>query len=431
MSDSHVHDSEPMRGSSMVLNGLWLLAAMLAPLLWLVPHFQGRGHDFAPLIASTLTGIGIVGAAFMLSWACELAERDVPPALALIVLALIAVLPEYAVDMTFAWKAGELGGTWLHYPMANMTGANRILIGVGWSMLAIVGWWKSRAEVMVVDEGQRLPLGILLVATLFSFAIQVTGYLTLWHTGVFLVIFGVYVVLSLKSKGEEHGPVGPAKLIDDRVGGLGRWIWITFFLVFSCVAIYLCAEPFAHGLVETGKSYGVDEFILVQLVAPLASESPEFIVAFLFVLRGRAATGLGALVSSLVNQWTLLVGLIPVFFGAAFLADVHPSGAERWALPLFDPLNPADNRQAQELLLTSAMSLFAITVLSNLRFAVGEAFVLLGLFLSQWIVQWIWPEHGDLCRYGFTGFYLIGAAWLGLGSREKVRNLALLLRMGR
>jgi cation:H+ antiporter len=426
------HDSEPMTGSSLILNGLWLLGAILAPLVWLIPHFQGHGHDMAPLVASTLTGIGIVGAAFMLSWATELAERDVPPALALIVLALIAVLPEYAVDMTFAWKAGQLGGEWLHYPMANMTGANRVLIGIGWSMLALVGWWKSRAEVMVVDEGQRLPLGILLVATLFSFAIQVTGFLTLWHTAAFVLIFAMYVVLSLKSKGEEHGPVGPAKMIDDRVGGVGRWIFITFFLVYSCAAIFLCAEPFAHGLVETGKSYGIDEFILVQLVAPLASESPEFVVAFLFVLRGRATTGLGALVSSLVNQWTLLVGLIPVFFGAAFVADSHPyADASRWSIPLFDPNNPVDNRQGQELLLTSAMSLFAITVLSNLRFAVGEALVLFGLFLAQWVVQWLWPEQAALCRYGFTAIYLVGAAWLGLGSRAKLRNMALLLKMGR
>ena len=39
------------------------------------------------------------------------------------------------------------------------------------------------------------------------------------------------------------------------------------------------AAPFADGLVDIGKHHGIDQFLLVQWVAPLASESPEFVVA--------------------------------------------------------------------------------------------------------------------------------------------------------
>ena len=73
----------------------------------------------------------------MLSWAAEAFEKDVSQALALALLALIAVLPEYAVDMVFAWKAAS-DPTQAAYAVANMTGANRLLIGIGWSAIVLV-----------------------------------------------------------------------------------------------------------------------------------------------------------------------------------------------------------------------------------------------------------------------------------------------------
>src|SRR3954467_14254954 len=51
-------------------------------------------------------GIAIVGAAFILSWAAEAAQLDISAGLAIAVLAFIAVLPEYAVDLVFARKGG-------------------------------------------------------------------------------------------------------------------------------------------------------------------------------------------------------------------------------------------------------------------------------------------------------------------------------------
>ena len=40
-------------------------------------------------------------------------------------------------------------------------------------------------------------------------------------------------------------------------------------------SILASAEPFSEGLVETGKRWGVDEFLLVQWLAPLASGSAQ------------------------------------------------------------------------------------------------------------------------------------------------------------
>ena len=68
-------------------------------------HVFGTVHE-APPLETLLFGIAILGAAFLVSWAAEVAQLDISKGLAIAFLALIAVLPEYAVDLVFSWKAG-------------------------------------------------------------------------------------------------------------------------------------------------------------------------------------------------------------------------------------------------------------------------------------------------------------------------------------
>src|SRR5262245_10673068 len=68
---------------------------------------SGTGSHPESWIAAIVYGLAVVGAAFLLAWAAEVLQLDVSAGLALAVLALIAVLPEYAVDFVFTWKAGE------------------------------------------------------------------------------------------------------------------------------------------------------------------------------------------------------------------------------------------------------------------------------------------------------------------------------------
>jgi cation:H+ antiporter len=85
---------------------LGFLSAGLLPVPWLVAEsFGGLGLPME--LVATLSGLAILGGAFLLSWAMELAERDVPQSLAILVLALVSVLPEYAVDLHFAIQAGR------------------------------------------------------------------------------------------------------------------------------------------------------------------------------------------------------------------------------------------------------------------------------------------------------------------------------------
>ena len=119
----------------------------------------------------------------------------------------------------------------------------------------------------------------------------------------------------------------------------------------------------------------------MQWIAPLASEAPELLVAGLYAWRLNTNAGLGTLVSSKVNQWTLLVGTLPIVF-AISSGSLH-------GLPL-------DAIQREELFLTAAQSFFAIAILVNLRMSLREAGFLFGLFWAQFVLGALVPEqlHG-------------------------------------
>lgn len=149
--------------------------------------------------------------------------------------------------------------------------------------------------------------------------------------------------------------------------GVRRTITLLLF-TYAGLTIFTAAEPSGEGLLASGRTLGVEEFILVQWLAPLASESPEFVVAILFALRGNPQAGIGTLVSSTVNQWTLLVGMLPLAYSLSSgqIGSMH-----------------LDARQVAEVLLTSAQSIFAIVVIASFSFSLTEALILVGLFAVQ------------------------------------------------
>ena len=338
-------------------------------------------------------GLAIVSAAFLLTWCAEAAERDIPRTLALAGLALVAVLPEYAVDMLFAWKAGK-DPSYAAFATANMTGGNRLLVGVGWTMVVAIFIWRTKGSVLKLAEIHRTEVGILGIATVYSFVIPLRGGITLLDAGFLVSLFAVYVYLASRGGIEEESElVGPAETIANLPTAQRRALVAAMF-IYAGLAIVVAAEPFADGLIETGVKFGIDEFQLVQWVAPLASEFPEFLVAGLLAWRLRADAALGALVSSKVNQWTLLIGCLPIAYAIS-------SGT-------IDPL-PTDTRQSEEVLLTAAQSLLAVILLVNLRMTMWEAGVLFVLFVAQFLTPHsIVPRNAfSIMYFVFAGIFLI------------------------
>jgi cation:H+ antiporter len=343
------------------------------------------GVHLAPHYEALMAGIGIFGAAFLLSWAAEVAQLDIPQALALGFLALVAVLPEYAVDIYFAWEAGK-DPVYTAYATANMTGANRLLIGVGWASVVIAFWLKSGVKEITLAKERRVEIFFLMLATCYSFLLPFKHTLSVWDSIVLLTIFFAYAVAASRASMVEPELEGPSEFIATFSVPVRRALTIGLFAV-AGGTIFVAAEPFAEGLLETGRVFGIEEFLLVQWLAPLASESPEFIVAILFALRGNASAAMGTLIASKVNQWTLLIGMLPLAYGASagqFSVGMH-----------------LDTRQSEEIFLTAAQSLFAVVLLADFGFSLGDGLILLALFATQM------PLTDPVFRHYYSILYLV------------------------
>ncbi|GHE75900.1 sodium/calcium exchanger family protein [Amycolatopsis deserti] len=370
---------------SKLVRPLALCVALTVPAL--VLRFSGLAP--APVVSLLLFGMAVVAASFVLAWAAEAAQVDISGGLAIAILAVIAVLPEYAVDLYFAYTAGS-NPDYVAYAAANMTGSNRLLLGLGWSVVVLItlALAKRRSgktvRALVLDSGYRVELGFLAIASVVAFLIPATGQIPLLLGFALLGFFVFYLWKVSRAEAGEPHLVGPAATIA-QLPKRGRRTLVVGLFVFAAVVIVACAEPFAHALIATGTQLGIDQFLLVQWLAPLASEAPEFIVAILFAVRGKGADAIGTLISSKVNQWTLLVGSLPL----AYLA-----GGGGAALHL-------DARQVEEFLLTATQTLLGVAALLALRFPRWAAWTLLALFAAQFALP------GHTARYVLCGIYAV------------------------
>ena len=367
------------------------------------------GIDVDPVASAAVFGLGIVAGAFLLSWAAEVAEMDVSASLAIAVLALIAVLPEYAIEAVLAWDAGSSFDTATgavtdetSRVAANVTGSNRLLIGLGWSAVILI-YWVKRGRVLDMRGEMGLEIAMLTIATAATAVIFFVHQVHILLAAGLIVLYVAYLWISSTGDAEEPELIGAAALI----GSLPtRWrrTMVVFLFVFAAGVILVAAEPFVDSLIETGQSFGIDEFILIQWVAPLASEAPEIIVAVLFSLRANPVAGLTALISAEVNQLTLLVGSMAVLFSA--------SAGEILSFPL-------DDRQGIEFLLTTAVSVAGLMLVAKRKIGWNAGVLLLVLFAAHLF----FTDPEARLRFSFVYF---GIA-LGLAAMDW-RRVALLFR---
>lgn len=345
---------------------LLILLAAAVTIPGIVAHLAGV--HLSPATTALVAGTAILGASFLLLWACDAAQADISQSLALAIVALIAVLPEYAVDMYFTWQAGRHeDSSYAQYAVANMTGANRLLIGVAWALIALLTWFRYRRPVQLELE-RRTEVLFLGMATAYAFIIPIKGTLAWYDAIVFLGLYAWYIFLAGKRPRGEAESEGPAELLV-RLPKVQRRCATGLMFVFAATAILMNAEPFCEGLIGTGKALRINEFILVQWLAPIASEAPEFIVALVFAWRGQAGTALGSLLSAKLNQWTLLVGMIPAVFALSHKSLGHPM--------------PMGAFQMHEILLTASQSLLAVVLLASMAFNLRGALLLFLLFIGQ------------------------------------------------
>ena len=359
---------------------------MIIKSLTLVGVFKWDYEHYA-LISAIMTGITIIACAFIVSWASEVLQEYLPPNFVLALLAIINVLPEYVVDIYFTYMAG-IKEEYTHYAISNMTGANRMLIGLVWPLILIIYLIAkskkspSLPNYIQLDKTNILEITFLMISTLYCFTLPFKGNLNLIDTLILFIIFGIYIYLATRMGKREPELEGPPLIISQLPEKLKKFM-IFFMFSFAGLGFLLSAEPLGESLLVLGSkiatNLGFDEdttkFLMVQWIAPIASESPEIIVVIIFAYKLLATDAFSTVVSSKINQWTLLVGFISLVYFISLLIN------SKTGKPLI-----LDELQKHEILLTAAQSLFALVMILDMKFKIIDAILLFTLFTAQLII---------------------------------------------
>src|SRR5262252_9108806 len=362
-------------------------------------------------LAALWTFPAMIGAAFVVAWGAEAAEFLMSQGLALALLALIQTMPEFAVEAVIAWKAGK-DPNMVHLAIANFTGSLRLLTGFGWPMIYAVAAFFSRRrrgkplERIALADDHAVEVVGLLPPLAYFVVVWWKGNLSLIDSAVLIGTYVVYLVILLRIPPreetiEEDEEVPAVSRWALSFTGWKRWAAVGGLFVAGGVIIILVAEPFLASMMAVAATLGISQFVFIQWVAPFISEFPEKTSAFAWARRiTRAPVALMNMVSSNINQWGVLSGLLAVIYCYS-----HGSTA---ALPF-------DEFQRLEILLTILQAFLGWIFLASMDLAAYEA---AGLF-ALWLVQFAVPtlRHPMLYVYGAWIAVEVG---LLLGGRKRL-----------
>lgn len=359
----------------------------------------------------------ILASAFVIAWGAEAAQFLISQGLALAILAWLQTLPEFAVEAVIAWNAGK-DPTQTHLAIANFTGSLRLLVGLGWPMIYFVaaafGWKRAgrRFISLQLEEEHSVEVFGLLLPILYFVFIWWKGSLTLWDAFPLSFFYFAYLWILWKIPPKEE----TAESLDDlgtvprKILGLAprmrnTAIWSLF--IAGGVILFYSAHPFLNSMLAIATTLGVSTFVFVQWVAPFLSEFPEKLSAFYWARKVTAAPiALMNMVSSNINQWSILSAMIPILFVIS-AGHIQPLAFDQF--------------QRHEILLTILQSFLGFLLLMNLKLEMYEALVLFVFWLVQFTVPSI-REEMILVYLGWCAIEIVKliaarrapAAWVGM-----------------
>ena len=354
----------------------------------------------AATISALWTFPSILFSAFVIGWAAEAAQFLVSQGLALAILAWLQTLPEFSVEAVIAWEAGKDPAK-VHLAIANFTGSIRLLVGLGWPLVYFVAAFfaartkkrKTWVEIRLENEHAIQVMSLLPPLAWFG-VIWWKGTLGLWDAAVLVLMYAVYLWLLTRvpPRDEDQEEIEDLPRVSRwalSFGPKGRPWAIGALFLFGGAILYFSAEAFVESMLALAVSMGVAPFFFVQWVAPFLSEFPEKLSAFNWARQiSKAPMALMNLLSSTINQWSVLSGLIPVIYSlsrgepSAIVFDVH---------------------QRQEILLTILQSALGFLLLVNLKLEAYEA----GVLFVFWLTQFLFPSTRETMLWVY-------AAWCGL-----------------
>ncbi|HEX4809778.1 MAG TPA: hypothetical protein VH325_12655 [Bryobacteraceae bacterium] len=360
----------------------WRMArqgAAFALLLFAIPIRQ-----FGPWSAIWTTPC-ILLASLLIAWGAESAQFFVAQGFALAILAWMQTLPEFAVEAVLAWKQQTA------LLLANLTGALRLLTGLAWPMIYITAAVVHRRRtgrylrMIELTAHQSVEVIGLLIPLLYALVIWWKGTLELYDAAFLILFYAAYLALLTRLPAIGHEEIDELESVPRSIvkaKPLFRNIAITALFLSGGVLIYFTAEPFLGSLIAVAAAAGIPTFLVIQWLAPVVSEFPELASTFYFARQeDKASIALMNIASSNINQWTLLMAMLPVVLSLGH-GSVQPL--------VFDA------EQKRELLLTIGQSFASFVFLLNMEFAWWEALALFVLFAAQFALPaWSKPFIAD------------------------------------
>ncbi len=349
-------------------------------------------------------GAAVVAAAFLLAWACEVAQEDVANGLVVSAVAFVAILPEYIVELHFAFIGHA------EFVTANLTGASRLLLGFCVAMPAALAllpmrWRPPPIGRIAVDPAQRLDLAILGLAALWAFRGALAGQLTLLDSVVLVSLYVFYVRRAAGAGGEAPPPMGVAARLAE-LPKTQRRRWVGGLMLFAAFVILLTAVPFGDAVLGTGALVGISPYLVLQWLVPVATEMPELVVAIVLLMHRRGSQSLAVLLAGAVSQYTLALGTLPV---------AYVLGAGTGPLPM-------QRREQIELVLTMGVALYAVAALVTLRLSRVDASLMLMLFTAQFFLPL------GFARLAIAMMFTVLAVDILISERRQLRLLVSALR---
>ena len=356
-------------------------------------------HSLLPeILLPILYGFSIFSAALIISWAAESSERDISGSFVIAIIALIAVLPEYAIETVLAYTAGQsyklnnfVFTNRVGYVSANVTGANRLLAGLGWPLIMLINMLKNNQS-LNIKNNNKLELLVLGIGAISMIIASIIKFQPIFISFILIIIYLIYLFITSKKESTESEFVG----ISEYLANLPKLTRITtniLLIIFSAVTIFIVSHPFVESLIHIGGKFGIDEYYLIQWLAPLASESPEIIIASLFAMKGRSLESISIILSSQANQMSLLIGSMGAIFSFATSSLIS---------------FPLNDTQGVEFLLTSAFALLQISMILWGKFKLQMPVLLLIIFFVQLIItDTSIRAYLSIAIYMFALIYLI------------------------
>ncbi len=385
---------------------LFLCLYTIAVSLWL--HIYPR--NFVSVVAF-LCFSAVVTSSLLISWAAEAAEFSISQGLAVAIVALLQVVPEFMIEAVIAWHK-EVG-----LMLANMTGSNRLLMGVGWPLIFVTSNIYSRIRCRrSISSIQLRPeniveLAALFVASLYFVIVLVKRSLQVYD-GIFLgaIFIGYMYILRILPKEEEEKKEDLLSMPRYLVSVSGRKPGSLLFVLFLIggATMWAVADPFLLSMKEVAAGAGISAFVFVQWVAPFLSEFPEKVTAFYWARTIRLAPmALLNMISSKVNQWTLLVSMIPIVYSFS-MGKVSTI--------------PLDIHHREEILLSMMMTFYGCATLAKLKFTRGNAIILFVLWLAQFLYPVNFTFMPEFPIVGNNSRLIISVLFAGLSIYEISRH---------